>query len=70
MMHRILQPLLVLCAFAVSIVAWPRIPERAPVHWNVAGEVDRYGGRAEVLLLMPAMMMLATMKSRKVTVRL
>lgn len=56
MMHRILQPLLVLCAFAVSIVTWPRIPDRAPVHWNVAGEVDRYGGRAEVLLLMPAMM--------------
>jgi uncharacterized membrane protein len=56
MMHRILQPLLVLAAAAVSLIAWPRIPERAPVHWNLAGEVDRYGGRAEVLLLLPAMM--------------
>lgn len=56
MKHRILQPLLVTAAVAASLGAWPRVPERAPVHWNLAGEIDRYGGRAEVLLLMPAMM--------------
>lgn len=56
MMHRILQPLVVLGAVVVSLATWSRVPERAPVHWNLAGEVDRYGGRAEVLLLMPAMM--------------
>lgn len=56
MMHRILQPLLVLGALVISLVTWSRVPERAPVHWNLAGEVDRYGSRLEVLLLMPAMM--------------
>ncbi|MBA3889925.1 MAG: SdpI family protein [Gemmatimonadaceae bacterium] len=56
MMHRILQPLLVVAAAALSLFAWARVPERAPVHWNLAGAVDRYGARAEVLLLMPAMM--------------
>ena len=33
---------------------WPSSPGRFPVHWGPSGEVDRYGGRAEGLLLMPA----------------
>lgn len=57
MTHRILHPLLVVIAGLASLIAWARIPERAPVHWNLAGEVDRYGGRIEVLLLIPLMML-------------
>lgn len=33
---------------------WPSSPGRFPVHWGPSGEVDRYGGRIEGLLLMPA----------------
>jgi len=32
---------------------WGRVPDRVPVHWNVVGEVDRYGSRAEGLLVLP-----------------
>lgn len=32
---------------------WPSAPDRIPVHWNLAGEVDRYGGKVEGLLFMP-----------------
>lgn len=33
--------------------AWQRVPERMPVHWNAAGEVDGYGGKFVGLLLLP-----------------
>ncbi len=39
--------------FAATAWAWPRVPPEMPVHWNIAGEPDRYGGRAEALLLVP-----------------
>ena len=39
----------------ISAWAWGQIPADAqvPVHWNAAGEVDRYGGKVEGLLLSP-----------------
>lgn len=39
--------------FAASAMLWTRVPERMPVHWNLAGEPDRFGGRFEGLLLAP-----------------
>jgi hypothetical protein len=39
---------------ALAAWTWEGAPERIPVHWNAAGEVDRYGGRLEGLLLLPA----------------
>jgi len=33
--------------------AWQTTPERVPVHWNVHGQVDGWGGRFEGLLLLP-----------------
>ena len=39
--------------FAGAAIAWPHAPDRIPVHWNIDGQVDRYGGRFEGLLLMP-----------------
>lgn len=40
--------------FGRAIVLWPSAPERMPVHFDIAGNADRYGGKAEGLLLMPA----------------
>lgn len=44
---------------ALSAYAWNQIPagQELPVHWNAAGEVDRYGSKAEGLLLLPAISM-------------
>jgi len=39
--------------FLAAAVLWSAAPDRIPVHWNIAGEVDRYGGKFEGLLLMP-----------------
>jgi uncharacterized membrane protein len=52
---RIEGPMLALVAamFALAALSWSTAPDRIPVHWNIAGEVDRYGGRFEGLLLLP-----------------
>lgn len=41
--------------FAVTAAVWPYAPAKMPVHWNLAGEVDRYGSRAEGLLIWPVL---------------
>jgi len=48
---------LALCALAadavLSAVLYGRLPERVPVHWNLSGQVDRYGSKAELVFLGP-----------------
>jgi uncharacterized membrane protein len=39
--------------FAVAIALWPFAPEQIPAHWNIHGEVDRFGGKFEGLFLLP-----------------
>ena len=36
-------------------IAWGSAPDRIPIHWNAAGEVDGYGGKFMGLLLTPLM---------------
>ena len=47
------QLLLVAGMFIAAAMVWPMAPESFPVHWNIRGEVDRYGGKFEGLLLLP-----------------
>ena len=49
-------PALVVLAvmWIASVVSWPLVDEPIPMHWNASGEVDRAGGKAEGLLLLPA----------------
>jgi uncharacterized membrane protein len=49
------QLLVLLAMFALAAWTWGSAPERIPVHWNAAGEVDRFGGKLEGLLLLPAL---------------
>jgi len=39
--------------FGLAFYLWPTSPERMAVHWNVQGEVDRYGSKFEGLFLVP-----------------
>jgi uncharacterized membrane protein len=39
--------------FLVAALCWSHASDRIPVHWNLRGEVDRYGGKFEGLLLLP-----------------
>ena len=43
----------VLAMFIASAIAWPAADDSIPVHWNAIGEVDRYSGKFEGLLLVP-----------------
>jgi uncharacterized membrane protein len=45
-------------AWGVSFWFYPRLPESLPAHWNLQGEVTRYGSRLEVLFLWPMVMTL------------
>lgn len=47
------QWVLIAAMFALAAWSWPRSPELIPVHWNLQGEVDGYGGRFVGLLLLP-----------------
>lgn len=47
------QLLLIVAMFIAGACVWTYVPDQIPVHWNIRGEVDRYGGRFEGLFLIP-----------------
>jgi len=51
-----LSLLAVLVACGLSAGAYPWLPERVPIHWNIHGQIDGYGGKAFATLLTPAIM--------------
>lgn len=54
-------PFIVLILGAAGL-GWLNTPSGSeiPVHWNIHGEADRYGGKAEAFLLMPAIALVLT----------
>ena len=48
----ILSPALLLGTVVYILIRWPHLPEQIPLDYNIAGEIDGYGGRG-MLLLMP-----------------
>ena len=54
--YYVITLLLIVAALAASVVAYPRLPETIPTHWNIHGEADGYGHKAPFLLLMPIVM--------------
>lgn len=47
------QLLVIAAMFAVAAWAWHLVPDRLPVHWNIHGEVNGWGGKFMGLLLLP-----------------
>jgi uncharacterized membrane protein len=45
--------LLIAAMFLGGALSWAVAPDRIPVHWNVRGEVNGYGGKVEGLVLLP-----------------
>jgi len=45
--------ILIAVLFALAAAAWGPAPDRIPVHWNLSGQVDRWGGKFEGLLAIP-----------------
>ena len=40
-----------LLAIGVAVQAWPRLPGTVPMHFDLAGEPDGWGGRGSILVL-------------------
>lgn len=51
------QWLLIGAMFAAAAWAWPQLPDRLPVHWNIHGEVDGWGSKFMGLLFMPLLVL-------------
>ena len=45
--------LLIAAMFVFAAATWGSAPDRIPVHWNISGQVDRWGGKFEGLLAIP-----------------
>ncbi len=46
--------LLILTSFLFLFLRWPSIPSKIPGHYNLFGEVDRWGDKGELLVLLIA----------------
>ncbi len=42
---------IVLLPFIYLAYLWNQLPEKIPMHWNIKGEIDRYGEKIELLLI-------------------
>lgn len=47
---------LTLGAFVASAALYPSLPDRLPIHWDLRGQVDRYGAKVWAAFLLPALM--------------
>lgn len=45
--------LLLAIPFAALPFLWSQLPDQIPMHWNIRGEIDRYGSKASGLLFLP-----------------
>ncbi len=45
--------ILVVASWAIALWLYQVLPERVPVHWNLQGEVDRYGSKFEGTMTLP-----------------
>ena len=43
--------IIVLLPFFYLIYIWEQLPDKVPMHWNIRGEIDRYGDKTELILL-------------------
>ena len=53
----IITSLIILLPILAGIILWKQLPEQIPMHWNFAGEVDRWGSKAFAVFGMPAILL-------------
>ena len=51
--------LVILLPFIYLGYLWPQLPDKVPLHWNINGEINRYGNKAE-LIIIPILLPLLT----------
>jgi uncharacterized membrane protein len=50
---------LIIATLSVTLIVYPELPSRVPMHWNLRGEVNRYGDKLEIFLMPAAMAVIA-----------
>lgn len=53
----ILTSVIILLPVLAGLALWNRLPDLLPVHWNTAGEVDKYYGKPFVVFAMPFLLL-------------
>ncbi len=43
--------IVILLPFIYLAYVWHELPARVPMHWNIHGEIDRYGNKTELILI-------------------
>ena len=51
MKKKILKYLLMVAPFLMILAVYNKLPAEVPMHWNIHGEIDRYGSRNELFLI-------------------
>ena len=51
MKKKILKYLLMAAPFLMILAVYNKLPADVPMHWNIHGEIDRYGSRNELFLI-------------------
>jgi uncharacterized membrane protein len=49
-LYIVLSLLLAAAALVATLLVYPQLPERVPIHWNIHGQVDGHGGKPWVFL--------------------
>ena len=52
-MKKIFSMVLVAIPFILLLIYWGDLPEQIPMHWNAAGEIDRYSESKNGILVLP-----------------
>lgn len=57
-MYKIIQLILFVIIFIISILSNNKLPSTIPIHWNSLGKIDRYGSKYELLLTLPIILII------------
>ena len=53
----IITSAIILLPILAGIILWKRLPEQLPIHWNAAGEIDGWCGKAFAVFGLPAILL-------------
>jgi len=53
--YYLIAALLIAATLIVTLILYPGLPNRIPMHWNWHGQVNRYGDKLEIFLMPAAM---------------
>lgn len=53
----IVSTLVLLLPILAGLILWNRLPERIPIHWNTAGEIDGWSGKPFAVLGVPCFLL-------------